>query len=70
MERTLTLGDTSIGKKMLVALTGIVLFGFVITHMLGNLQVFLGPEALNTYAANLKKLWRAAPPRRGPSATA
>lgn len=56
MERTLTLGDTSIGKKVLVALTGIVLFGFVLTHMLGNLQVFLGPEALNTYAANLKKL--------------
>lgn len=56
MERTLTLGDTSIGKKVLVALTGIVLFGFVITHMLGNLQVFLGPEALNSYAANLKKL--------------
>jgi succinate dehydrogenase / fumarate reductase cytochrome b subunit len=56
MERTLTLGDTSIGKKVLVALTGIVLFGFVIAHMLGNLQVFLGPEALNTYAANLAKL--------------
>jgi succinate dehydrogenase / fumarate reductase, cytochrome b subunit len=56
MERTLTLGDTSIGKKVLVALTGLALFGFVLTHMVGNLQVFLGPEALNTYAANLKKL--------------
>lgn len=56
MERTLTLGDTSIGKKVLVALTGIVLFGFVLVHMLGNLQVFLGPEALNAYAASLRKL--------------
>jgi succinate dehydrogenase / fumarate reductase cytochrome b subunit len=41
---------------VLVALTGLVLFGFVIAHMLGNLQVFLGPEALNAYAASLHKL--------------
>jgi len=32
-----------------MALTGIVLIGFVIAHMIGNLQVFLGPEALNAY---------------------
>jgi len=56
MERTLTLDDSSIGKKALVALTGLVLFGFVIAHMLGNLQVFAGPEALNAYARGLRKL--------------
>lgn len=56
MERTLTLGDTSIGKKVLVALTGILLFGFVLQHMVANLQVFLGPEAINSYGANIKKL--------------
>ena len=32
-----------------MAITGLALFGFVIMHMVGNLQVFLGPEALNRY---------------------
>jgi succinate dehydrogenase / fumarate reductase cytochrome b subunit len=50
-----TLGS-SVGRKMLVALTGLGLLGFVITHMLGNLQLFLGPEALNSYAKGLKDL--------------
>ncbi len=52
---TRTLGS-SVGRKMLVALTGLALVGFVITHMLGNLQVFAGREALNAYAANIKSL--------------
>ncbi len=51
--RTLTVYDTAIGKKAAVAVTGVVLFGFVIAHMLGNLQVFLGPKALNDYAESL-----------------
>jgi succinate dehydrogenase / fumarate reductase cytochrome b subunit len=54
MEKTLALYDSTIGKKAVLAVTGIVLFGFVIVHMLGNLQVFLGPEKLNAYAATLK----------------
>ncbi len=37
-----------------MALSGVGLFGFVVVHMLGNLQVFLGPEALNAYAVFLK----------------
>lgn len=37
-----------------MALTGAVLFGFVLIHMLGNLQVFLGAEKLNAYGALLK----------------
>src|SRR5689334_5687900 len=45
---------SSVGSKFLVALTGIVLTGFVIVHMLGNLQVFAGSEALNAYAQMLK----------------
>lgn len=48
-----TLTRTSIGKKAVVAVTGAILFGFVVFHTLGNLQVFLGPEALNDYAAAL-----------------
>ena len=39
-----------------MAVTGLALFGFVIVHMLGNLQVYLGPEALNQYAVALRKL--------------
>jgi succinate dehydrogenase / fumarate reductase, cytochrome b subunit len=54
--RPLTLFDATIGKKAVVAVTGVVLFGFVIVHMLGNLQVFLGPEAINSYAEKLKSI--------------
>jgi succinate dehydrogenase / fumarate reductase, cytochrome b subunit len=40
---------SSLGKKFLVAITGAALFVFVIGHLLGNLQIFLGPEAINRY---------------------
>jgi len=38
-----------------MAVTGLVLFGFVIGHMLGNLQVYLGPKALNDYGEFLRE---------------
>ncbi len=41
---------TSLGKKYLMALTGFGLFAFVVVHMVGNLQFFLGREAINRYA--------------------
>lgn len=44
---------SSVGKKWIVALTGLIMFLFVIGHMIGNLQVFLGPEAINLYGAML-----------------
>ncbi|MFN7965132.1 MAG: succinate dehydrogenase cytochrome b subunit [Acidobacteriota bacterium] len=47
---------SSVGKKYLMAVTGLVLLGFVIVHMVGNLQLFLGREALNRYAEFLKGL--------------
>ena len=48
---------SSIGKKWVVALTGLVLVGFVSGHLVGNLQIFLpNPEALNKYAAFLQGL--------------
>jgi succinate dehydrogenase / fumarate reductase cytochrome b subunit len=54
---------SSIGKKVVMAVTGLALFGFVIAHMLGNLQVYLGPSALNEYAETLRHyptlLWAA-----------
>lgn len=40
---------SSLGKKYIMAISGVVLVGFVIGHLLGNLQIFLGPEVINRY---------------------
>ena len=45
-----TYWSSSIGKKLVVALTGIVLVSFLVGHLIGNLVVFLGPEPFNEYA--------------------
>lgn len=54
---------SSLGKKYIMAITGLLLFLFVIVHMLGNLQVYIGRDAMNAYAALLKSkpalLWTA-----------
>ena len=50
----LTLYRSTIGKKMIMAVTGLMMVGFVIGHMAGNLQVFIGPAKMNGYAAFLK----------------
>jgi len=47
---------SSIGRKVVMAVTGLILFGFVLGHMIGNLQVYLGPEALNHYGVLLRQL--------------
>jgi len=44
----------TIGKKVVMAVTGIILVGWIIGHLLGNLLIFRGPAALNEYAALLK----------------
>lgn len=54
--KTLNLLDSTIGKKAALAVSGVVLFGFAIGHMVGNLQVYLGPEVFNGYAATLRDL--------------
>jgi succinate dehydrogenase / fumarate reductase, cytochrome b subunit len=56
MQDTITTLSTTIGKKAALAVSGLVLFGFTVGHMLGNLQVFLGPEKFNGYAAGIKAL--------------
>lgn len=48
--------QSSIGKKIIVAVTGLALVLFVIGHMVGNLLVFGGPDALNAYAKKLADL--------------
>jgi succinate dehydrogenase / fumarate reductase cytochrome b subunit len=45
---------STIGRKLVMAVTGVVLFGFVVVHMIGNLQIYLGPEALDAYGAFLR----------------
>lgn len=52
----LPLFSSSIGRKWIVALTGIVLVFFVCGHLLGNLSIFLGPDAINAYAQFLQGL--------------
>ncbi len=41
---------STVGKKVLMALSGIILFAYVIAHMLGNMQLYLGIELINGYA--------------------
>ena len=45
---------TTIAKKVLMALTGVILTGFVLVHMTGNLLLYLGPEAINAYGEMLQ----------------
>jgi len=47
------LGST-IGLKVIMALSGLALFGFVLGHLAGNLQIFLGRQAFNDYASTLQ----------------
>ena len=50
------LWSTMVGKKVAMAVTGAVLVAFVIGHMLGNLKIFLGAEAIDTYAVFLRTM--------------
>ncbi|MGH9557724.1 MAG: succinate dehydrogenase cytochrome b subunit [Bryobacteraceae bacterium] len=54
--RVLRLWNTAIGKKAVMAVSGIVLAGFIAVHLLGNLQIFLGPEQFNGYSRTLHNL--------------
>ena len=46
--------SSTLGKKYVMAVTGIILFLFVVFHMLGNLQIFIGRDQLNGYARLLR----------------
>ncbi len=56
MSAVLALWNTSIGKKAVMAMTGVILIGFVILHMVGNLKIYLGPEHFDAYARGLREL--------------
>jgi succinate dehydrogenase / fumarate reductase cytochrome b subunit len=55
MNRAARFYRSSVGKKIVMAVTGVIGIAFLITHVLGNLLVFQGPEALNSYSHFLKR---------------
>jgi succinate dehydrogenase / fumarate reductase cytochrome b subunit len=54
MVGVLTLHRTTIGKKVIMAVTGLIWIGFLAGHMYGNLKAFGGPEYFNAYAEGLR----------------
>jgi succinate dehydrogenase / fumarate reductase, cytochrome b subunit len=50
MARLAAFLTTGIGRKMLMALTGLALLGFLVLHMAGNLLIFVGPKSFNDYS--------------------
>src|SRR5467141_2115387 len=63
MNITTHIFKSSLGKKYIMAVSGFILFLFVIGHLAGNLQIFLGPEAINRYGhflqSNPELIWPA-----------
>ena len=45
---------SNIGMKLMMAASGLILVGFVVVHMVGNMQIYIGPEVFNDYAAKLQ----------------
>lgn len=52
----MSLVRSAVGKKALMAVSGLILFGFVLGHMAGNLKLYMGAEALNHYAEWLREV--------------
>ena len=52
----LALYQTAVGKKTVMAITGIMWMGYVLVHMAGNLKIYLGAEDLNHYGEGLRTL--------------
>jgi succinate dehydrogenase / fumarate reductase cytochrome b subunit len=50
LNRVVIFWRSTIGKKIVMAVTGLIMVAFVIAHMVGNLQIFMGPEKINSYA--------------------
>ena len=59
MNRLKAFYGTTIGKKIVVAVTGVIMYGFIIGHMLGNLKAFAGATALDQYAEMLREIGQA-----------
>lgn len=56
MRKVLTLWNSTVGKKVIMATTGLILIGFVVVHMFGNLKAYQGAEVFNHYAEGLRTI--------------
>ncbi|HEY4670160.1 MAG TPA: succinate dehydrogenase cytochrome b subunit [Tepidiformaceae bacterium] len=56
--------DSAVGKKAVMAVTGIILLGYVLAHMLGNLKIYTGAEHLNAYGEWLRTIGEPALPHK------
>jgi succinate dehydrogenase / fumarate reductase cytochrome b subunit len=65
MRRVAALYRSSVGKKVLMAVTGFIWIGFLLGHMAGNLKAFQGATAFDTYAAHLRTFGEPILPRMG-----
>lgn len=65
MRRVRAAYGSSLGKKVAMALSGIVLFGYVVLHMLGNLKAFEGREAIGGYSLFLREFGQPMAPHAG-----
>lgn len=50
------LWDSTVGKKVVMAVTGLVMLLFLVAHVLGNMKIFFGRDAINGYAAWLRTI--------------
>jgi len=65
MSPVLSLYRSAVAKKAVMAVSGIVLFGFILGHLLGNLKLYQGPEKINAYAEWLRQVGTPALPDSG-----
>ncbi len=65
MRRVAALYRSTVGKKILMAVTGFIWFGFLLGHMAGNLKAFQGAETFDAYAHHLRVFGEPILPERG-----
>lgn len=53
---TRTMWDSSVGKKTVMAVSGLIMLGYLVVHMLGNLKIFFGSDEFNHYAHWLRTI--------------
>ena len=58
-----SLYSTAVGKKYVMAISGMVLMGYVLAHMVGNLKLYFGAESLDAYSHWLREVGEPALPR-------
>jgi succinate dehydrogenase / fumarate reductase cytochrome b subunit len=56
MRRVISLYRTSVGKKFYMAVSGFILIGFLVAHMVGNLKMYMGADSFNHYAEFLREV--------------